>query len=396
MNDKLRHRLQGSRCLNVLFPFTGDSIGGSYVSALLLIQSVRKDYGDRVNCLIGVHKDGVLTDWLSRHSVEFEMLHTDWTSLVKEEGVSWWSFGRQWVRAIWRNWQWLRRQPAIDVVHVNDGRMVLTWAIPVRLARRSLVVHQRTIFPRSRLTSLIYRLSTRIIAVSEFSRMSLPDYLRQKAIVLDEPIDAPRVSDIIRSTSSERIEKILGRTTEGLCVILLVGSVLRQKRQFLVLEAVRRLLDRGNDNVRLIIVGPATDANRTELLERIDRLKLNGHVFYVGRLPVYDLLPAANILLAAGVDEGFGRTPAEAMICKVPVIASNSGGHTGFVFPDETGWLFVADDPESCADTIAKVINLSDAERQRVLDNAGSMASKRFLPSRHTENVIKIYGKITG
>jgi glycosyltransferase involved in cell wall biosynthesis len=396
MNDKLRHRFQGSRCLNVLFPFTGDSIGGSYVSALALIQSARKDYGDRVNCLIGVHKDGVLTDWLSGHSVEFEMLHTDWTSLVKEEEASWWSFGRQWVRAIWRNWQWLRRQPAIDVVHVNDGRMVLTWAIPVRLARRSLVVHQRTIFPRSRLTSLIYRLSTRIIAVSEFARMSLPDYLQHKAVVVDEPIDAPYVSDSTRILSREKIERMLGQNVAGLSVILVLGSILRQKRQFLALEAVRLLLDRGADNVRLIIAGPAADANRSELLEKIDRLGLKRHAFYVGRVPVYDLLPGVNILLAAGVDEGFGRTPAEAMICKVPVIASNSGGHTGFVFPDETGWLFEEDSEESCAATIAKVIGLSEAERRRVLANASGMASKRFLPSRHAENVIEIYGKISG
>jgi len=50
--------------------------------------------------------------------------------------------------------------------------------------------------------------------------------------------------------------------------------------------------------------------------------------------------------------ESFGRTAAEALAMNVPVVASAQGGVLDIVVPDETGYLFSAEDVTALADAI--------------------------------------------
>ena len=63
--------LPGSARRRVCFPFVGDSVGGSQISAAALIAGLR---GSRYEPLVVVHRDGPLQDYLRQQDIAFEPL----------------------------------------------------------------------------------------------------------------------------------------------------------------------------------------------------------------------------------------------------------------------------------------------------------------------------------
>src|SRR5688572_23311361 len=115
--------------IRVLFPFVGDTFGGSHISALQLIDALDRD---RVQPGILLHRDGELAQRLRDSGRDFV--------LWQEGGIlaPRYSRDRQDVgplgyvgRALPAMRRYLRKE-AIDIVHTNDGRMHVTWAAPAR------------------------------------------------------------------------------------------------------------------------------------------------------------------------------------------------------------------------------------------------------------------------
>jgi glycosyltransferase involved in cell wall biosynthesis len=175
-----------------------------------------------------------------------------------------------------------------------------------------------------------------------------------------------------------------------------VGRFNREKGLDLLLRAFTRLVA-DHPAARLRIVG---DGPRRPELERLAAgLGLADTVAFVGRLPfdqVESELESAWALVAPSLwPEPFGLVAAEAIMRRVPVVASAGGGHAETVDPRVSGLLFANGDETAlleCLDAIAA----GRAFSTHVLpDEVAESLRTRHDPKVHTDRLRAIFHTLT-
>lgn len=115
-----------------------------------------------------------------------------------------------------------------------------------------------------------------------------------------------------------------------------------------------------------------------ELVGLAKNLEIQTHVTFVRSCPdalKLSLLWNCTALIYTPSNEHFGIVPVEAMYCKRPVIAMDSGGPRETVVDGETGFLVQADS-EQVADAMYQILadpnkakQFGDAGHRRVMEN---------------------------
>jgi glycosyltransferase involved in cell wall biosynthesis len=109
-------------------------------------------------------------------------------------------------------------------------------------------------------------------------------------------------------------------------VLLHVGFMVKRKNQILSIRAVKRLL-REMPDLKLVFVGGGP--RETVLREEVKRLRLDGHVIFMGSVDeetLKTLYYACDINLYPTEDQTFGLVPFEAIVCgKVSVVSGCAG-----------------------------------------------------------------------
>ena len=361
--------------VRVDFPFVGDTIGGSHVSAALLMAELPRHGYSPVAI---VHQDGPLLSWLDKRGLK--CMRVDLPSLPS---------GSAGIAAVLRIVLiapllaiFLRRR-GFALVHANDGRMITSWMLAARLAGSATVAHRRTRWSVSRLSDIAFSFAQKVIAISRYVESTLPASLRSKSIVISNPFER---FDFPRSEARKRITLLVG--AEG-PVVAFMGTLQRQKRPDIFLRAAA-LIHRQHPHIRFLLIGrdgedgPAARALSAEL-------GLEGVVTFAGfRADGVECLAGCDLLMAPAVEEGHGRTLVEAMVAGVPVLAAASGGHLDIVEPGRTGVLVTPDDPQALAQ--AALALLADPERGRALTAAAkAWAEANFSVEAHAGAVAEVY-----
>jgi glycosyltransferase involved in cell wall biosynthesis len=363
--------------VRVMFPFVGDTIGGSHISAALLMAELGA-FG--FASVAVVHRDGPLAPWLISRGIE-----------VKRPELPMLPKGSAGASAILslaamapRLAGFLRREE-VSLVHANDGRMIATWMPAARLAGTVAIAHRRTVWSRSRLAHLALRLANRIIAISAFVRDSLPQDLQRRTVVIENPFKY----DCPSRAAARRIVIELMNAEGDDPVIAFVGTLQEQKRPLIFLRAAQ-IIQRQRPDVRFLLIG-REGGQGMQLRSLVEELGLSDRVVFTGfRNDVSSLLAGSDLLLAPAVREGHGRALVEAMFNNLPVVAAASGGHFEVVKPDETGILVPADEPQAFADAALKLLN-HPAETQAMAAAAGNWARRKFSPAGHARAVASVY-----
>jgi len=159
--------------------------------------------------------------------------------------------------------------------------------------------------------------------------------------------------------------------------VLLAGRVTRIKGHLMIVEAAKRLADRGRRDFQILFAGDhqGRTGYAAEVQAAIDDAGLGDAVKLVGHC---DDMPAAYLLadfaiLPTNVPESFGRAAVEPQAMGRPVIASNHGGVTETVLDGVTGWLAPVEDADAWADAIARAIDLGPGKRLEM----GEVGKKR-------------------
>jgi glycosyltransferase involved in cell wall biosynthesis len=192
------------------------------------------------------------------------------------------------------------------------------------------------------------------------------------------------------------------RDTEGPLRIVAVGTLHEVKGQTYLVEACRRLAERGVDfTCRFIGEGPDRDA----LAALIERHGLGGRVRLVGRmtsdgvaaeLAVADVLVAPSVPTRGGKREGIPVVLMEAMATGLPVVASRLSGIPELVTDGVDGLLVQPGDAAALADALARLADdrplrerLGAAGRETVLRdfdvdrNAAALAARFAASAGH-------------
>jgi L-malate glycosyltransferase len=299
----------------------------------------------------------------------------------------------------------LARRLRVDVVHANSIRASLVVGLASTFDRRPAIGHLRDRLPPAAASKASLRLigatCSHIIANSHYTLGALAEAgVHGPASVIHNPVDLELFRPLCEQERAEaRAGLDLGPQTFALGV---VGQITPWKGQDMALRALAALAEH-HPHLRLLVVGAAKFLSRSTRFDNRAYLAalhdlangetLAGRVDFVGeRSDVPTIMSALDALLVPSHDEPFGRVVVEAMAAGTPVVASASGGPAEIIEDGVSGLLAPADDVDSWAKAIARLV--TDARTHRELVDRGRMRSADFSISAHAEKVLAVYRKL--
>lgn len=157
-------------------------------------------------------------------------------------------------------------------------------------------------------------------------------------------------------------------------IIMHISNFRPVKRVTDVVRAFGKILDKVN--ARLVMVGEGPELMAARGVAK--QLGFADHVKFIGTNEnIENLLPCADLVFQPSEHESFGLAHLEAMACRVPVLATDSGGVREVVEHGVTGYLCEVGDIESMAARAVEI--LSDSDLATSMGNAGRERVERLF-----------------
>lgn len=376
----------------VCFPFVGDELGGSHVSAIKLIEALDPA---RAGARVVLHvADGPVATYLQQRGIPFEVLPAG----VAPGGRGMTRGLVPMARAVLPLARFLRAR-GVDVLHTNDGRIHALWALPARLAGVPQLWHHRGDPDARGVNRIAPALASHIVTVSRFAKPSRPVLpVAHKLTVLHSPFTPPADAGD-RPESRAMLVETLGCAAETR-FLASFGLLIDRKRPLLFVEIIAAFCQRHPDipvmGLLFGVVGkeaPDLDGavmRRAEALGIGDRVRLMGY-----RDPVEPWMRAVDVMLVPAVREPFGRTLIEAMFLGTPVVATNDGGNPEAIEHGVNGLLVPTDQAEAFVPPIHRLLT-DAAYRARMVEAARSRAHADYDVEGHVHGLMAIYEKLRG
>jgi len=176
------------------------------------------------------------------------------------------------------------------------------------------------------------------------------------------------------------MEKKLGIESTNL-VVGCVGRLNVVKRFDDVIRAVASLNDK---RVKLLIVGDGPDRQR--LTELTNSLGVSNQVIFTGYQEPWIYYSCMDCFALCSESEGFGMVVVEAMLYRLPVVATAVGGMREIVLDGETGYLVNVEAPESIANALSKLI--SDSTLRMRMGQAGLQRAKKYYSAENYSGLV--------
>jgi glycosyltransferase involved in cell wall biosynthesis len=218
-----------------------------------------------------------------------------------------------------------------------------------------------------------------------------------EVVAIPRGVDLARFSpDLVSAARISELRAAWGVAEgEARVVVLLAGRLTRWKGQALLVEATKRLKQRGVENFIVILAGDdqGRNAYERELRAAIAAAGLTERVRLVGHC--HDM-PAAYLACDLAVapslkPEAFGRTAVEPQTMGRPVLAADHGATSETVIPGETGWLVKPGDADAWADALAQAVALTPEQRAAMGAAAAARTRRLYSLQAMTDATLDIY-----
>jgi glycosyltransferase involved in cell wall biosynthesis len=376
-----------TNALKILFPFVGDSIGGSHLSTLELYKTLREHEYDVVVLL---HKsDGPLSKLLKKSGVEYLEIKTVYLS-GESPNIAMILYGMilnipPFVKFILKN--------NIDIVHGNDLRVNLTWSIAAKISKIKFIWHQRTILSNSKLWRFINLLCDHFIGISHAVINSAPKNISPfKRSLVYNAFDTDTRFD--KSSAKNLINKGSPKIQNNL-ILGCVGRLVPYKNIDFVIRCIPEIITTSKVPIHLLVVGSGPDEYTTYLKNIVKDLDLHNNVTFTGFLDnPSKIISGLDILIAPSSRDAFGRTIIEAMLQSTTVLVADKGGHLEIVEDGFDGLIY----PANCKKSfIEKIFALTEdkALRQMLASNALDKSISKYSKKSLFLAVEKIYKSVT-
>ncbi len=274
------------------------------------------------------------------------------------------------------SWRMARRIPS-DADVVIGNTFWLPPLVPVRGDRPRITLNMQRM-PKGQLR--LYRRAHRIFVVSRAV---------QAAVVAELPSIGDRVRVIPNPIDTDAFcEGHAVRPVKAAPTILYAGRLHPEKGIHLLIDAARRLRDRGHA-FALRIVGPVSLAEGGGGPEFEARLRaLSADVPVTFDRPIYDRAQLADAYRSADVfcypslaerGETFGVAPLEAMACGTPTVVSNLDCFRDYLIPDVNGSVF-PHASEDAVDALTKTLArlLAEPETRARIGKQGAETAAEY------------------
>ncbi|MDP3300693.1 MAG: glycosyltransferase family 4 protein [Sulfuricurvum sp.] len=247
---------------------------------------------------------------------------------------------------------------AVDVLHVHWTKDLPTVVIAKLLSKRKPKVVQSRHMTMTRFKDdfyhrFLYRNIDLILAVTQQVKAQIEKFIPEQICpkVKRLYIGAEQPMIISEEDKKERREQL------GLAdsfTVGIVGRIEPQKGQWVVIDAIEKLIKQGVD-ARALIIGHAMSEEYLNALQKDVIMRgLKDRIIFTGfTREAQVMMQLCDVMVLATENETFGLVLIEAMMCGVCVIASNSGGPLEIIDDGINGLLFKTFDLENLADKLA-------------------------------------------
>lgn len=202
------------------------------------------------------------------------------------------------------------------------------------------------------------------------------------------------------AVTAERLKTLLEtyRLPTDRQLILLIGRLTHWKGQWLLIDALAKLKERGDFHC----VFTGDDQGRTkytaELTEKIRACGMESDFTFIRHTDdVPALMKACDIVVSASVEpEAFGRIAAEGEAMGKIVLASNIGGSLDNLKDGVTGRHFKSGDANDLSAKIAWALDLPAEERQKIAAAAREFVKENFTKQIMCDKTIAVYRSLIG
>lgn len=283
---------------------------------------------------------------------------------------------------------------SFDIIHANNPKSHLFALFALISLKIPLVIHLRDVFKKFSFAYFIYYLigfkeNLKSIAISSFVYNAIPNSLKKNTTLI---YNGFKLQPCIRSSEDIRHDFNIAIKDN---IAITVGRIVPWKRINNIIDELEKQLK--NKNLHLIIVGDSLYWNRDyyySLKQAVRQRKLDKKIHFTGyREDIASLFYASDFFIINSIDEPFGRVAVEAMLCKLPVIATKSGGLKEIITSGKTGLLV---DPNKKGKLEAAVKYLLDDKETRIQmgKHGKESALSKFSIDTTINNIIKLYKQL--
>lgn len=174
-------------------------------------------------------------------------------------------------------------------------------------------------------------------------------------------------------------------------ILLMVGTFEERKGHEFALDALKIALRR-RDDLHLLLIGNASDEEVHRVQKLINERSLSNDVTITGKIEnVANSMSGADLVIIPSQNhESFGLTAVEAMLNKLPVVATNIGGIPETIGKDGgCGFLINPNDPDEFSQKIIYIIDNPEFSK-KMGANGLSRASDVFSPKKMAHEYFKL------
>ncbi len=178
-------------------------------------------------------------------------------------------------------------------------------------------------------------------------------------------------------------------------VLLFVGSLLPIKGVDVLLRAFSLLLQQRNVKPILYLVGRGDQLGSLEALAR--QLGASEYVRFVGAQPYATIpawLSAADCLILPSHGEGLPTIIPEAMLCRVPIVASRVGGIPEIIEDGRSGLLVPPNDPTALAYAISETLSGGAEQIEQRISFAERFAKANLTWDANAKRTSEVYRRV--
>jgi len=193
-------------------------------------------------------------------------------------------------------------------------------------------------------------------AVRDDLRRSLWGFSSERIVTLHNIIDHELFEPQLLSRDDAR--KILN-LPENVFAFGHIGRLAVEKDQKTLITAFSQIASQ-HPEARLIIIGPGP--LEADLKKQAHDLQISHQIIFTGFIPdSFRLMKAFDAFILCSIKESFGRVLLEAMVARLPIIATETNGIPEVI--GQSGLLVKAQHPEKLAEKMLSILRLSPDDR---------------------------------
>lgn len=232
-----------------------------------------------------------------------------------------------------------------------------------------------------------------IIAISEENKNFLAaayPHLANKISVVHNGIDIDEFENRLANfTEREKYRKEIFYAASRDKIILCVAELHPRKGIKYLIEAFAKI---GDEHSRLIVVG---DGEQKSALEKLAKnLGAAEYVKFLGqRNDVPRLMASSDIFVLPSLAEAFGLVLLEAMLAKLPIISTNSGGVPEIIEHEKNGLLVPPANSNALSNAIKKLLASPDLNK-KIIQAGYQIVKEKFHAKIMAEKTSAVYDKL--